>query len=102
MLMARAIEGATRRELIAEMARCYMRNGLYADSQDELTRLADDWLSGIPYTAIAAQLLVSPRSAERIVASTVENYALSPKAAQAIRNGLKHEPVADRMVQQAV
>jgi predicted ATP-grasp superfamily ATP-dependent carboligase len=94
MLMARAMEGATRRQLIGEMARCWKREGLYADSQDELTRLADDWQSAIPYTAIAAQLLVSPRFAVRIVADTVENYALSPQASQVIRAGFDRKQLS--------
>ena len=76
------------------MARCWKREGLYADSQDELTRLADDWQIAIPYTAIAAQLLVSPRFAVRIVADTVENYALSPQASQVIRAGFDRKQLS--------
>jgi len=91
MLMTRAMEGATRRQLMGELARCWKRKGLYSASQDELTRLQDDWMSCIPFTAIAAQLLVSPRSALRIVANTVENYALSPQASQIIRAGFDGE-----------
>ncbi|MGD9636158.1 MAG: hypothetical protein AB7G28_04085 [Pirellulales bacterium] len=94
MLMARALEGATRRELLGEMARCWKREDLYSTSEDELTRLADDWLSGIPYTAIAAQLLVTPRLAAKIVADTVANYSLSPQGARDIRAGREREPVA--------
>jgi predicted ATP-grasp superfamily ATP-dependent carboligase len=91
MLMTRAMEGATRRQVIGEMARCWKRDGLYAESHDELTRLDDDWMSCIPYMAIAAQLILSPRSALRIVANTVENYALSPQASRIIRAGFDSE-----------
>lgn len=88
MVMTKALEGASRRELVGEMLQCWRRTGLYENSSDELTRLADDWLSFIPYTAVTSQLLLSPRLAKRIVASTVRNYSLSPQASQVIRSEL--------------
>lgn len=93
MVMTRALEGASRRELLGEMFRCWRRTGLYENSSDELTRLADDWLSFIPYTAVTAQLLAWPGFAKKIVADTVRNYSLSPKASQLIRGEFERELV---------
>jgi hypothetical protein len=89
MLITKALEGANRRELMREIVQCWRRTGLYANSQDELTRIRDDWMSLIPYLAITLQLLVSPRLADRIVTKTVENYALSEDASRIIRAGFE-------------
>jgi hypothetical protein len=59
---------------------------MYADSQDELTRIRDDYLSGIPLWFIAAQLLASPRISHKIVASTVDNYSMPKSSLEAMDN----------------
>lgn len=91
ILLTMAYEGATRRELIREITKFRFRRGMYADSQDELTRIRDDYLSGIPLWAIAAQLLFSPRISHKIVASTVDNYSM-PKSSLEAMDGLDIEP----------
>lgn len=85
ILMSRALEGASRGELWDEIRRQRRREGLYARSQDELTRPGDDWLSVVPYVWVAARLLVRPGTAQTMVHRTVKNYALSAEAAQRIR-----------------
>lgn len=86
ILLTMAYDGATRRELLREIVKFRLRRGMYADSQDELTRVRDDYLSGIPLWFIAAQLLVSPRISHKIVASTVDNYSMPKSSLEAMDN----------------
>ena len=85
ILLAAALQGATRRRLLAELARQMSGRGLYRNSQDELARFWDDWPSVLPLVGVAAQLLAAPRLADRIVRQTVNNYSLPSAAAAAIR-----------------
>jgi predicted ATP-grasp superfamily ATP-dependent carboligase len=85
ILMSRAMEGATRQELWAEMKQQRRREGLYGRSNDELTRPGDDWKSALPYYWVAGRLLVRPAAAQEMVHRTVKNYALSADAARRIR-----------------
>ena len=62
---------------------CYFM-GLYENSQDELTRPGDDWLSTLPYVWIGLQLLAAPGRAQRIVHGAVDNYSLPESASQAM------------------
>ena len=86
VLLAKALKGNNRRQLLAEMARGVFAQDLYANSEEELSRFHDDWLSAIPACAVALQLLVYPGMAQRIVRQTVNNYSLSENAAKEIRN----------------
>jgi hypothetical protein len=85
ILMAKALEGHSRRELWAELRQSRAGQGLYESSEDELTRRRDDRLSVIPAAAIKLQLLANPANARRIVQKTVENYSLPESAVTAIR-----------------
>jgi predicted ATP-grasp superfamily ATP-dependent carboligase len=85
ILMAKALQGASRLELMSEVRQRRAGHGLYEDSQDELTRPREDWLSVIPAAAIRLQLLAHPASARSIVRKTVENYSLPHAAVAAIR-----------------
>jgi hypothetical protein len=85
MLMSRAMAGAGRRELLAEISRQLHADGFYDESQDELTRPRDDWMSLVPYLWVAGRLLARPASAHSMVHSTVKNYALTAEAAGRIR-----------------
>jgi predicted ATP-grasp superfamily ATP-dependent carboligase len=84
-LLAKAQRGHPRRSLLAELWQACSHQGAYAGSQDELIRPHDDFLSLLPAAWLTARILLNPRSSERIVNRTVENYALSEEAAQAIR-----------------
>jgi hypothetical protein len=84
-LLAAAQEGQSRGRLLAELARAIGGRGLYAGSQDEITRPAEDPLSLLPVAFVAGQLLLNPRAAWRIVRQTVENYSLSEAAVDRIR-----------------
>jgi hypothetical protein len=85
VLTAQALEGAGRRRLLAELGDLWAGRGLYRDSQDELTRPSDDWLSMLPFAGVSLLLLVRPRAAQWLVTSTVDNYSLHQSAVQAIR-----------------
>lgn len=91
ILLSMAYTGASRRRLLREIAKYRFNRGMYADSQDELTRRGDDWLSVLPLWWIAGQLLVSPVRAKRIVAQTIENYSL-PEASVAAIEAIEVEP----------
>jgi predicted ATP-grasp superfamily ATP-dependent carboligase len=84
-LLAAGQAGATRRQLLTELARAWGRRGHYARSQDELTRPGEDPLSLLPALVLTTQLLLDPRAADRVVRRTVERYALTGAAVQAIR-----------------
>ncbi|WP_442482047.1 hypothetical protein [Aeoliella sp. SH292] len=86
ILLTMAYDGASRSQLLREIVKFRLRRGMYADSQDELTRVRDDYLSGIPLWFIAAQLLVSPRISHKIVASTVDNYSMPKSSLEAMDN----------------
>jgi hypothetical protein len=84
-LLALAEEGANRRQLLAELARACSGRGLYAGSQDELTRPAEDPLSLVPAAYLCLRLLLNPAAAGALVRRAVDNYALSEAAARTIR-----------------
>lgn len=85
MLMSAAMQGAKRRELLAQLWRSWRGRGLYADSQETLARPRDDWMSEIPAAAVTSLLLARPQTVHWLVHRTVENYALSEPTARAIR-----------------
>ncbi len=84
ILLSRAVEGANRCRLLAEIWRKWRGQGLYSDSEDELTRPREDPWSLGPAWWIAAQLLVNPRLSHRIVAKSIANYSLPASATQQI------------------
>ena len=84
ILMARALEGAGRRQLAAECWRNWTGTAGYRASQDEVTRLGDDWLSLFPYLGVSLLLLLRPAAAHGVVRRTVENYSLSEAGARQI------------------
>lgn len=84
ILLANALAGAGRGQLIAEWLRLRAGRGAYAGSHDELTRPRDDWGSLIPSWGILLQLVFQPHAAQRIIGGTVENYSLPSMAARLI------------------
>ena len=85
MMLTLALEGANRRKLLAEIMRRQLGKGVYADSQDTLTRPREDWRSLVPSMAISISLLLNPKAAQRIVKKTVDHYALPESSARMIR-----------------
>ncbi len=97
-LMAIAVRGGTRRQMIAELARRFARRGYYHRSQDELTRPREDWLSIFPALGITLQLLAWPPAAQWVVRRTVENYGLAQQAVEQIRR--LPDDLVDRLLEQ--
>jgi hypothetical protein len=85
ILMTLAKDGAGRLRLAREWLDMLRGNGLYENSTDELTRPRDDLPSILPLVWISMQLMAWPGIARRIVAKTVENYALPEAATEAIK-----------------
>jgi hypothetical protein len=79
-LLAVAQASPTRGRMLGEFVRAASGQGVYAGSEDEITRPAEDTLSLLPAIFVAGRLLVYPRAASRIIRQTVENYALSEAA----------------------
>lgn len=90
IVMTAAFNGQSRRKLWREMADCRRGRGIYADSEDELTRPAEDPLSRLPRVWTVSQLLAQPAWARRIVAKTVKNYSLPESAIEKIQ-ALPHD-----------
>jgi hypothetical protein len=84
-LMSLAYEGQGRAALVREIRECARGQGLYQNSEDDLTRPQEDALSRLPRLWIIAQLLAWPGIAKRIVANTVENYSLPEMATETIK-----------------
>lgn len=82
--LARALAGKSRWQILRERRAARAGRGFYEDSQDELTRPGEDWLSIFPNLGVMAQLAVSPSLAKGIVEKTVGNYSLPGAAARRI------------------
>ncbi len=86
ILLAHALEGATRRELWREIQDYRCGRGLYSDSEDELTRWKEDRWSLLPLLWISGQLLLAPGARARaIVRQTIANYSLPESATERIK-----------------
>lgn len=105
-LMATALKGGSRRRLLAELRGSWAHRGIYQESQDEMTRPRDDWLSVVPAAAVSLLLLARPRAAQWLVTRTVNNYSLHQTAVEGMRSlcpthpfiteGLGEPPTPDR------
>lgn len=84
-LLALASQGGRRRDLLAELGLAWRGSGIYADSQDELARLRDDWPSVLPAGFLAARLMIRPAAAATTIRQTVANYALDEAGVRRIK-----------------
>jgi hypothetical protein len=80
VMLGAAAGGASRRALLAGLARAAARRGLYAAGSEQLSPLRADPPSVVALAVVAAQLLASPRAAWRISAETVGRYSIGPAA----------------------
>jgi biotin carboxylase len=83
-LLALGQAGATRSQLLAELADARAGRGIYKDSADDVTRPRDDPPSVIPVVVTLAQLLRDPHKADRIVRRAVNDYGLTEATVRAI------------------
>jgi len=79
-----ALAGRGRLAIFRDVVQASLGVGVYAGSEDELTRPRDDWLSLVPAAAVTMLVLAYPPAAQRLVSSTVKNYALPGSGANAI------------------
>jgi predicted ATP-grasp superfamily ATP-dependent carboligase len=86
ILMSMAYDGHGRSALVREIRDRAAGRDIYEQSEDELTRPREDPLSRLPRFWITTQLLAWPPIARRIVAKTVENYALPESAIESIKS----------------
>jgi predicted ATP-grasp superfamily ATP-dependent carboligase len=84
-LLAHAQAGQHRRYLLRELITAALGEGLYKQSEDEITRWSEDPLSLIPAAYLAARLLLNPRRAAAFIESAVGNYALNATTIRKIR-----------------
>jgi hypothetical protein len=92
-MMAAAERGEGRRGILGELRRAWKGQGVYHDSQDELTRPREDAWSLLPALFVTAKLLAAPGSVARTVRRAVDNYALTAEAVCKIA-ALPHGPCA--------
>src|SRR5262249_54008791 len=57
-MLAAGVQGKGRRDILADLARAWRGEGVYADSQDELTRPREDPLSLVPALVVLGRVLV--------------------------------------------
>jgi hypothetical protein len=62
-LLGCAARGGSRRRILRECAEIVSRGGAYADSVEELTPLAEDWMSFVPLAMTALAVLGNPNFA---------------------------------------
>lgn len=86
LLLAEAVAGANRRQLLRTVHQILLRSGDFHKSEREMTRPGDDWVSLIPAAAALAQLLISPASARKMVEKSVRSYSLTDHAVETIRS----------------
>jgi hypothetical protein len=84
-VMGAADRGEGRVGVMRELFRAWTGRGAYRDSQDELTRPHEDFLSIIPATAVTLPLVCFPGLARHMIRGTVANYSLNSEAARRIR-----------------
>jgi len=79
-LLGYALEGASRATLYRQWRMMTRQAGSFAEASSELTRPQEDRGSCLPAAFVIARLLHRPAAAEKMVASTVRNYALPQSA----------------------
>jgi predicted ATP-grasp superfamily ATP-dependent carboligase len=65
-LLGSASRGGTRRDIVHECAQLAAASGPYADSSEELTPVALDWISAVPLAMTVGLLLASPAFAIKL------------------------------------
>ncbi len=83
-ILGLAEAGGGRRKVLGEVWRWWRRQGLYQNSEDELTRPRDDRLSLLPAIWVTAQLVAWPGRARKLIQGAVEHYALNEATARQI------------------
>ena len=80
ILLGTAAYVGTRRAVLAEALRLALHRGPYEHSQERLTPVFRDAESAIPLAFVAARVLLSPGSAERLAGGAIGAYSVKPDA----------------------
>jgi hypothetical protein len=93
ILLGTAAYAGTRSAIFQKALRLAFRHGGYEHSQECLTPVFRDAKSSIPLVIVAASVLLSPNSAERLAGSAVGAYSVGPDAVEqvATRTDSVHE-----------
>jgi hypothetical protein len=86
LLLGVADRTGSRRSVQSELRDALTHRRQYESSTEELTPILRDPPSLVPLMVVAAQLLASPRRAERISRHTVATYSIGPDAIAKVRN----------------
>jgi hypothetical protein len=86
LVLGVAARTGSRRKVARELAASLAHRGIYAGSTEQLTPILRDPPSLVAIAAVAAQLVMSPRAAKRISATTVATYQIRPDSIDTIRN----------------
>jgi hypothetical protein len=88
VLMGCALSGGSRRDILGEMCKLVLRRPPYADTAEELTPVALDWPSAVPFMLAAALLTTDPRAARWLQRQGWGAHLLGRKAIALIKEGL--------------
>jgi predicted ATP-grasp superfamily ATP-dependent carboligase len=99
LLVAAALGGASRRQILRQLWHLQTRTGVYRGSHNEITRPGEDWASIVPAGATVLQLLAAPRLAHNVVKRSVDSYALLEAGALAIEQ-MSEDSLADHLRQE--
>jgi hypothetical protein len=80
ILLGTAAYAGTRRAVLTEALRLALHRGPYEHSRECLTPVLRDIESAIPLAVVAARVLLSPGSAERVAGTAVGAYSVTPEA----------------------
>ena len=84
ILLGIADHSGSRQEVLRTIAQDIRGLGIFAGSREDLTPVRVDPPSLIPLAAVTGQLLLRPRAAQHIAASTVKAYSLTAAAVETI------------------
>jgi predicted ATP-grasp superfamily ATP-dependent carboligase len=84
-LLGSAAREGSRRSVLREAWRLIAKRGPYAGSQEELTPVAIDWLSGVPPTVTALWLLATPAAAQYLPKRGWGAHLLTPQSIRTIK-----------------
>ena len=85
MMISAASGGANRRELWRIRTDARRHQGFFENSEDTITRPAEDFGSRIPSAAVTALLFMRPSASHWLIRRTLANFTLSAEGAQRIR-----------------
>jgi carbamoylphosphate synthase large subunit len=84
VLMGMSVKNGSRMAVLKEITRSLFNVGLYKESEEEMSRINENFISIIPLLYVIIRLLINPKSVEKIAGESVSNYSLSFKSIKII------------------